>query len=136
MDHFASFHMVFAGLMRGVGVTVLVTLSSLIIGVSLGFALALVRQFAGVRVVNGAIDAYVELFRNIPALSHLFILYFGLASIGLKLQSITAAILGLGLIGGSVTCDIFRAASGLCPGGRLRPRLLSASRRVSRSSRS
>jgi polar amino acid transport system permease protein len=97
------------GLLTGATVTITVTLASLAIAATLGFLLALVREFSGLRLLNFAIDAYVEYLRNIPALSHLFILYFGLASIGFAITSIPAAIIGLGLVGSAVTCDIYRS---------------------------
>lgn len=97
------------GLLTGAGVTITVTLSSLLIAVTLGFALAVLREFPKNRLLNLLIDAYVEFFRNIPALSHLFILYFGLAAVGVRITSIPAAIIGLGLIGAAVTCDIYRS---------------------------
>ncbi|CAN7605961.1 amino acid ABC transporter permease [Pararhizobium sp. LjRoot255] len=119
MPDFETFRLVLEGLVAGLGVTVLVALSSLAIGLALGFALSLVREFTRTRAVHFAIDAYVELLRNIPALTHLFILYFGLASLGLRLSSIAAAILGLGLIGAAVTCDIFRAGFRSLPKGQV-----------------
>lgn len=106
MDAFIG---VVIGLLPGVAVTVTVTLASLAIALVLGFGLALVRVFYRSRIAALAIDAWCELFRNIPALTHLFILYFGLASIGLKMTSIAAAIIGLGLIGAAVTADIYRS---------------------------
>ena len=106
------------GLLAGARITVTVTLGSLALALVLGFALALVRQFARLRAADLAIDAYVEVFRNVPALTHLFILYFGLASIGLRLSSVGAAVLGLGLIGGAITCDIFRSGFAALPGGQ------------------
>jgi len=112
-----TFLTILQGLLRGAGVTIVVTLSALTAGLSLGFVLALVRQFSRLKTLSGLIDAYVEFFRNIPALSHLFILYFGLAGLGLRLSSIAAAILGLGLIGAAVCCDIFRSGfKALSPG--------------------
>ncbi len=119
MPDFETFRLVLEGLVAGLGVTVLVALSSLAIGLALGFALSLVREFTRTRAAHFAIDAYVELLRNIPALTHLFILYFGLASLGLRLSSIAAAILGLGLIGAAVTCDIFRAGFRSLPKGQV-----------------
>jgi len=116
---FETFRLVLEGLVAGLGVTVLVALSSLAIGLALGFGLSLVREFTRTKAVHFAIDAYVELLRNIPALTHLFILYFGLASLGLRLSSIGAAILGLGLIGAAVTCDIFRAGFRSLPKGQV-----------------
>ncbi|CAN7681588.1 amino acid ABC transporter permease [Pararhizobium sp. LjRoot238] len=119
MPDFETFRLVLEGLVAGLGVTVLVALSSLAIGLALGFGLSLVREFTRTKAVHFAIDAYVELLRNIPALTHLFILYFGLASLGLRLSSIGAAILGLGLIGAAVTCDIFRAGFRSLPKGQV-----------------
>jgi len=119
MPDFETFRLVLEGLFAGLGVTVLVALSSLAIGLALGFGLSLVREFTRTKAVHFAIDAYVELLRNIPALTHLFILYFGLASLGLRLSSIAAAILGLGLIGAAVTCDIFRAGFRSLPKGQV-----------------
>lgn len=118
MSGLSTFAMVLEGLLAGVGVTVLVTLASLAFGVVLGFGLALLRQFGKLRSVHLLIDAYCEIMRNIPALTHLFILYFGLASIGFRLSAIVAAILGLGLIGGAVTCDLFRSGFAALPKGQ------------------
>lgn len=118
MDSF-FFSTVVPGLLTGTQVTVLVTLSALIIAVILGFVLAIIRHYSVSRVIHFAVDAYVEYFRNIPALSHLFIIYFGLGSLGLRLSSLTAAIAGLGLIGAAITCDIFRSGLGAIPRGHI-----------------
>jgi polar amino acid transport system permease protein len=118
MSGFPLFLDIARGLLAGLGVTLLVTVASLVLAVVLGFMLALVRQFAGIRPLDLAIDAYCEVLCNVPALTHLFILYFGLASIGVRLTSITAAILGLGLIGAAITCAILRAGFAALPRGQ------------------
>ncbi|MBY4588189.1 MULTISPECIES: amino acid ABC transporter permease [Rhizobium] len=118
MSGFSLFLSVVNGLAAGLEVTVLVTLASLAFATGVGFLLALVRQFTAIRVVNLAIDAYCEILCNVPALTHLFILYFGLASIGVRLTSIAAAILGLGLIGAAITSSIFRAGFASLPKGQ------------------
>jgi polar amino acid transport system permease protein len=53
--------------------------------------------------------AYVELIRNTPLLVQIFLVYFGLASIGLKLSAITVAILALVINVGAYTTEIMRA---------------------------
>ncbi|MBP1861655.1 amino acid ABC transporter permease [Rhizobium herbae] len=117
MNSLDPFLIILQGLLRGAGITAVVTFSALALGLALGFALSLFRQFSPSKLLHGLIDVYVEFFRNIPALSHLFILYFGLASLGFRLSSMGAAILGLGLIGAAVTCDIFRSGfKSLSPG--------------------
>lgn len=118
MSGFSTFTMILEGLLAGAGITIAVTLAALLLSVSLGFLLALARQFGRNRMLHVLIDAYCEVMRNIPALTHLFILYFGLASIGFRLSSIAAAILGLGLIGAAVTCDLFRAGFVALPKGQ------------------
>ena len=118
MSGFPLFLDIARGLLAGLGVNLLVTVASLVLAVVLGFILALVRQFAGIRPLDLAIDAYCEVLCNVPALTHLFILYFGLASIGVRLTSITAAILGLGLIGAAITCAILRAGFAALPRGQ------------------
>ena len=74
-----------------------------------GLALALVRTFVPGRIVQGVIAAWTEWMRNVPALAHLFVLYFGLASVGVRLSPVVAACVGLGLVGAAVLCDVFTA---------------------------
>jgi His/Glu/Gln/Arg/opine family amino acid ABC transporter permease subunit len=106
---FLRFDTILAGLLQGVSVTLGVTFGALVIAIVMGLALSLMRVFLPSRAVAFAIDSYVEVFRNIPALAHLFVIYFGLGSVGIQLGSVTAAIIGLGLIGGASLCDVFRA---------------------------
>lgn len=74
-----------------------------------GLLLAVVNVFTPFAAVRLAIAAYTEWMRNVPALAHLFLLYFGLASVGVRLTPLTAAIAGLGLVGAAVLCDVFTA---------------------------
>jgi polar amino acid transport system permease protein len=52
---------------------------------------------------------YVELIRNTPLLVQIFLVYFGLSSIGLKLSAVTVAILALVINVGAYTTEIMRA---------------------------
>jgi polar amino acid transport system permease protein len=98
-------------LLSGAQAAVLIGAGAFCVAVSLGLALAVALTFSPFRILRWAICAYVEWLRNVPALAHLFVIYFGLASIGLKLPPIPAAIAGLGLVGSAVLADVF--ASGL-----------------------
>src|SRR5882724_2805539 len=62
-------------------------------------------------VVPGRVLArsYVELMRGTPALTQLFIIYFGLADIGLGMPPLAAAIVGLGANGAAYLSEVFRA---------------------------
>lgn len=79
------------------------------IALALGFAFALLNVFTPFPFVRVVVGAYVEWMRNVPALAHLFLLYFGLASVGIRFSPKTAAVLGLGLVGAAVLCDVFAA---------------------------
>jgi His/Glu/Gln/Arg/opine family amino acid ABC transporter permease subunit len=95
-------------LLLGAVTTVAITLMALLVASVLGLSLALVR-LAGLRVLNGLIATYVEVFRNTPVLTQLFIIYFTLPYVGVNIDPITAAVIGLGLNGGAVLCEVFRA---------------------------
>ena len=95
-------------LLLGAVTTVAITLLALVVAIVVGLALALIRLL-GFRLLNGLIATYVEVFRNTPVLAQLFIIYFSLPYVGLKIDPFTAAVIGLGLNGGAVLCEVFRA---------------------------
>ena len=95
-------------LLEGVGVTVGITLGALLIAVALGLALATLKV-SRLPFARPAVDAYVELFRGIPPLTQLFIIYFGLTYLGIRLDPVAAAIVGLGLNGSAYCTEIFRS---------------------------
>lgn len=95
-------------LLHGAVTTIEITLVSLIVAVILGLSLALIQR-ARIVWLNWAIAAYVEVFRNTPVLTQLFIIYFGLPYVGYNIPSFFAAIIGLGLNGGAVLTEVFRA---------------------------
>lgn len=96
-------------LLLGAAVTIKVTVGALIIAVLLGLFLGLVKTFSRNPFFIWPINVFVEIARNVPALTHLFILYFGLAYAGIRIEALFAAILGLGLIGAASLTDVFRA---------------------------
>jgi polar amino acid transport system permease protein/cystine transport system permease protein len=95
-------------LLLGAVTTIEITLTALVFAIVIGLALALVR-LARIRMVNFVIAAYVEIFRGTPVLAQLFIIYFGLAYAGFKINAFPAAIIGLGLNGGAVLTEVFRS---------------------------
>lgn len=95
-------------LLLGAVTTIEITLAALVVAIVLGLGLALLR-LSRLRLVHWLIDVYVEVFRNTPVLAQLFLIYFGLAYVGLKVASLPAAIIGLGLNGGAILTEVFRA---------------------------
>jgi polar amino acid transport system permease protein len=77
-----------------------------------GFAIALgaaALQMFYRRTLGRLVTVYVELIRNTPSLVQIFIVYYGLPSIGLRLAPITASIIGLSIYVGAYATEILRA---------------------------
>lgn len=104
-----TFTLIVATLARGALTAAQVALGAGLLAASLGLLLALAVVFVRQRLLQLAIATYVEWMRNVPALAHLFVLYFGLASVGVRLSPLTAAVVGLGLVGAAVLCEVFAA---------------------------
>ncbi len=85
-----------------------IALSALAVGLVLGLAVALARMSRN-RAVSRIAVTYIEVLRGIPALILLFLIYFGLATIGIRFTSLHAAILGLGLNASAYLAEVFRA---------------------------
>ena len=103
------FASVLTTLLAGAVTAAQVAVGAALIALVLGLGLALLTVFTRVAAVRLVIGVYVEWMRNVPALAHLFVIYFGLASVGLRLSPKAAAILGLGLVGAAILCDVFSA---------------------------
>lgn len=118
MGDFAAIQDFLVPLLLGAVTTIVVAGGAFVVATVLGFAIASSRYLWPSRLLNGAIQVFVEIYRNIPSLTHLFVLYFGLAYIGIRLTSIAAAIIGLGLIGAAGLSEVYRAAFQAVPVGQ------------------
>lgn len=83
----------------------------------LGLALALVR-LSRFKVLQAAAACYTELFKNIPLLAIIFLVYFGLATVGITLDVLTAGTLSLIVFYAAYLSEIFRAAISGVPEGQ------------------
>jgi His/Glu/Gln/Arg/opine family amino acid ABC transporter permease subunit len=95
-------------LLEGAIVAVQVAAGALAIALAGGLLLALL-VLTPFRLVQLLARSYIELMRGTPALTQLFIIYFGLAEIGLSLPPLAAAIIGLGMNGAAYLSEVFRA---------------------------
>lgn len=87
-----------------------------------GFLLAIVCVFlrtAGSKPVRWAVVTYVEMIRNTPFLVQLFVLYFSLPAIGVRLYADQAAILGLSISFGGYATEILRSGIEAVPRGQV-----------------
>lgn len=104
--------------LAGAWTTLALSLAATVFGFLLGVACALAKtgRSAGLsRVVGG----YVELIRNTPLLVQIFIVYFGLSSLGLHIAAFTAATIALVVNVGAYTSEIVRAGIESIPPGQL-----------------
>lgn len=69
--------------------------------------------------IAGACKVYVESIRNTPLLVQIFLVYFGLASLGLKLSAFTVAVAALTINVGAYTAEIMRAGFEAIPRGQI-----------------
>jgi polar amino acid transport system permease protein len=84
----------------------------------LGLAVALLRLSA-TRVLRVPALLYTEIFKNVPLLAVIFLTYFGLGSIGLKLDAFQAGTLSLIVFYAAYLSEIFRSAINGVHGGQL-----------------
>jgi len=98
---------VLPSLLRGAGITVLVTAASLAICVVAGVLVAVLRLSAW-RPLRLLTAGYVELMRIFPVLTLLFLLYFGLPEFGVRMSALQASIMGLSIWGVAYLSEIYR----------------------------
>jgi polar amino acid transport system permease protein len=95
-------------LLAGAATTLGLSVAATVLGFGLGVACAIARTGRS-RAASAVAGAYVEVIRNTPLLVQIFIVYFGLASVGIRLGAFTAAILALVVNVGAYTAEIIRA---------------------------
>ena len=96
-------------MLKGAGWTLLLALASIFFGAIVGTAVAITR-LARVPVLAPVAALYVSAMRGTPLLVQLFVIYFGLPSIGIQFDPITAGILGLSLNVGAYLSETLRGA--------------------------
>jgi polar amino acid transport system permease protein len=94
--------------LEGAWLTIQLTVVSIALGFVLGTVCAVLRVYGG-SLVRRVIGGYVEMIRNTPLLVQIFLVYFGLASLGLKLSAELSAIIALVINVGAYTTEIMRA---------------------------
>ena len=104
-------------LLRGAATTLELSLMAMGLAVVAGLILVLAQLYA-IAPVRWLAKAYVELIRGTPLLIQLFLIYYGLPEIGIRLNSFCAAILGLGLNYAASEAENYRAGIQSIPRGQ------------------
>ncbi|MBR0656194.1 amino acid ABC transporter permease [Plastoroseomonas arctica] len=104
-------------IIKGFWVTVELAILIVIAGLASGLALAVIRSL-GIRPLNWLIIFTVDLFRALPPLVIIVLLYFGLPAAGLNLSGFEATWLSLTLVLMSFSEEIFWAGITAVPKGQ------------------
>ena len=104
-----NFFEILEQLAGGVWYTVLVTLVCSLTGLSVGLIFSSLRRLE-IPSLTLAVDCYTYVFRGVPVLVLLFMVYFGLPSLGFKVPPLMAMALSLGLVAGAYLTEVFRGA--------------------------
>lgn len=104
-------------IIEGFWLTIILALCIIATGLAAGLALAVIRSF-GIRPLNWLIIFVVDLFRALPPLVVIALLYFGLPAAGLSLSGFASAWLALALVLMAFTEEIFWAGITAVPRGQ------------------
>ncbi|RYE01854.1 MAG: amino acid ABC transporter permease [Sphingomonadales bacterium] len=104
-----TYSYIFWALLDATYTTIGITVGAAILGLALGFLVALARLY-GPGWLRAVAVVYVEAFRNTPILVQLFLIYFGLVPLGVQVGPMTAAVVGLGLNGAALVSEVFRSS--------------------------
>jgi polar amino acid transport system permease protein len=102
----------------GALLTIQLALAATVIGFAIGTICAIGRR-SNIGWLVRACGIYVEVIRNTPLLVQIFLVYFGLSSLGLSLPAFTVAIIALVINVGAYTTEIMRAGFDSIPKGQI-----------------
>ncbi|MEY8841203.1 amino acid ABC transporter permease [Cribrihabitans sp. XS_ASV171] len=105
-------------LVKGIANTFALAISTLIIGSIAGVLICLVRLY-GPKPLRWLAIAYIDVFRALPILVLLVLVYYALPFVGIRLNSFSAAVLSLSLVLSSFTAEVFRSGIQAIPKGQI-----------------
>jgi polar amino acid transport system permease protein len=104
-------------ILKGVVTTIEIALAVVVTGLALGLALAVIRAFQ-VKPLNALIVVFVDMFRALPPLVIVLIVYFGLPNVGVSIPSFAVLWLVLSLVLAAFAEEIFWAGILSVPKGQ------------------
>jgi polar amino acid transport system permease protein len=107
----------FPAIMKGVVVTVEIAAAVVVTGLALGLVLAILRSFR-VLPLSALIVVFADVFRALPPLVLVLLVYFGLPNVGINLPSFTVLWLVLALVLAAFAEEIFWAGILSIPKGQ------------------
>ena len=104
-------------LLQATEITVVLAVASIAVGLVIGLLTAVTR-IARVPILAPLATGYVSLFRGTPLLVQIYVIYYGLPSIGITLGPIVSGIVALSLNSGAYLAESFRGAVESVPKGQ------------------
>lgn len=101
-------------LLEGAWVTAWISVVTALIGLSLGIVITLMKVLGG-RLLRLAANAYIEVWRNTPLLVQLFVAFFGLPSLGVRLTPIQSTVIVFSLNAAAFFAEIVRGGLAAVP---------------------
>jgi len=108
MIDFSFLSSIFPYLIQGLYLTLEISILGFLLGFVLGVALAVLR-LSNSFVLSSVASVYIDLIRGTPLLVQILIIYFGLPSLGIRFDQLTAGILAVGLNSGAYQAEIIRS---------------------------
>jgi cystine transport system permease protein len=96
-------------MLKGAGYTLVFAVASMLGGLLIGFPTAVARILPW-RVLAWPAALYVSLMRGTPLLVQMFVIYYGLPSVGIEFTPVTAGVLALSLNAGAYLSESLRGA--------------------------
>ena len=104
-------------LLWGLVVTLQIGVTSILVGLAGGLFLAVTRLYAPA-FIKLLIRIYIDIFRSIPLLVLLIVVYYPLPFVGIRLSPFLSAVTALSLVSAAYTAEIFRAGIEAIPHGQ------------------
>ena len=117
MDLVSLFELALPAMLKGTAYTLFFAITSMVLGLALGALIALVRVLE-VPILAQIARLYVSAFRGTPLLVQVFIVYYGLPSVGIEFSPVTAGILSLTLNVAAYLSESLRGAVISVPEGQ------------------
>lgn len=96
-------------MLTGAGYTLLFAMAAMIGGLAIGFPVAVMRM-SSLALVRWPASLYVSMMRGTPLLVQIFVIYYGLPSVGIEFDPVTAGVLALSLNSGAYLSESLRGA--------------------------
>lgn len=98
----------FGFLLKGLAVTLYISLVSIVLSFILGSVLGIIR-YSKIKYISAAVGFVIDLVRNLPLLLIIFFTYFGMPKIGYRPSAITSAIIAMTIFESSMLAEIVRS---------------------------